>query len=174
MAAPGFTIPSRLARPATISASSAEARRRVIHLYRDWYRAVRPPTFLVLMNIRSNLSLFQQGPEVVSMYSLDVSPAYFRHAIRQRFERNRHVTDKRAIDVLLLKSKQDYQETMNLWKLTDHVASILLEQPKGQQREGRTFLQRFYEGKSFNFVYYLYFRTNIFFVLAHPKFPPLF
>ena len=73
-----------------------------------------------------------------------MSPAYVRHAVRQRFERNRNVTDQRAIDVLLLKGRQDYQETMNCWKQTDHVLGILL-QP--QDRPRRTFLQKFYEGE---------------------------
>ena len=78
------------------------------------------------------------------MYALGVSPAYVRHALRQRFERQRHVTDSRAIDVLLLKGRQDYQETMNCWKQTDHVVGILLEP---QDRPQRTFLQKFYEGE---------------------------
>jgi len=78
------------------------------------------------------------------LYALSVSPAYVRHRIRQRFEKNRHVTDPRAIDVLVLKGRQDYQETMNCWKQTDHVLGILLE---SQDRPKRTFLQKFYEGR---------------------------
>ena len=35
------TIPARLARTAQISSSPQEARRRVLKLYRDWYRGVR-------------------------------------------------------------------------------------------------------------------------------------
>jgi NADH dehydrogenase (ubiquinone) 1 alpha subcomplex subunit 6 len=68
-----------------------------------------------------------------------------RHAIRQKFEKNRYVTDRRAIDVLIHKSRQDYQETMNLWKQNDHVLGILLadEEPKAP----KTFLQKFYEGE---------------------------
>jgi NADH dehydrogenase (ubiquinone) 1 alpha subcomplex subunit 6 len=55
------------------------------------------------------------------------------------------VTDPRAIDVLLLKGRQDYQETMNCWKQTDHVLGILLE---SKDRPNQTFLQKFYEGES--------------------------
>jgi len=76
---------------------------------------------------------------------------YVRHAIRQRFERNRNVTDPRAIDVLLLKGRQDFQETMNVWKQTDHVVGILL-QP--QDRPQGTFLQNFYEGECTPFSLY--------------------
>jgi len=117
------TIPSRLATLTRTSPSATEARKRALSLYRDWYRS---------------------APEIVALYTLNVPPAYVRHAIRQRFERNRNVTDPRAIDVLLLKGRQDFQETMNVWKQTDHVAGILL-QP--QDRPRRTFLQKFYEGR---------------------------
>ncbi|KAJ3564335.1 hypothetical protein NP233_g8359 [Leucocoprinus birnbaumii] len=118
------TIPARLARSAKTSTASSEARRRVLELYRDWYRS---------------------APEICSLYALNVSPAFVRHAIRQKFEKNRYVTDPRAIDVLIHKSRQDYQETMNLWKQNDHVLGILLadEGPK----PSKTFLQKFYEGR---------------------------
>ncbi|KAF9481592.1 hypothetical protein BDN70DRAFT_803054 [Pholiota conissans] len=117
------TIPSRLATLARTSAGPVESRGRALKLYRDWYRS---------------------APEIVAIYALSVSPAYVRHAVRQRFERNRNVTDQRAIDVLLLKGRQDYQETMNCWKQTDHILGILLEP---QDRPRRTFLQKFYEGR---------------------------
>jgi hypothetical protein len=97
------------------------------------------------------LSSFQ-APEICSLYSLNVSPAFVRHRIRARFERNRNVTDLRAINVLLLKSRQDYQETMNVWKLPDHVLGILL---KDDTRPQRTFLQKFYEGECFALSYFL-------------------
>ncbi|KAH9921127.1 NADH-ubiquinone oxidoreductase Complex1 subunit [Fomitopsis serialis] len=117
------TIPARLARPAARSASPQEARKRVIQLYRDWYRG---------------------APEIIPLYAIPVSAQYFRHCIRRKFEENRYVTDPRVIDVLLLKGRQEYQETMNLWKQTDHVMGILLEDRKRPQR---TFLQKFYEGR---------------------------
>ncbi|KAF8637111.1 hypothetical protein AX17_003015 [Amanita inopinata Kibby_2008] len=117
------TIPARLARPSRISSGAAEARQRAIQLYRDWYRS---------------------APEIVALYTLSVSPAYVRHCIRERFEKNRYVTDQRAIDVLLLKGRQEYQETMNVWKQRDHVEGILLVP---QSKPQKTFLQKFYEGR---------------------------
>ncbi|KAG6374136.1 NdufA6 NADH-ubiquinone oxidoreductase 14.8 kDa subunit [Boletus reticuloceps] len=106
-----------------MSSSSEEARRRVIDLYRGWVRA---------------------APEIVSLYAIPVTPAYVRHCIRQKFEANRHVTDPRAIEVLIHKNRQDLQETLNCWKQTDHVMGILL---KANERPQRTFLQRFFEGR---------------------------
>ncbi|EED78569.1 predicted protein [Postia placenta Mad-698-R] len=117
------TIPARLARTAQISANPAQARQRVIQLYRDWYRG---------------------APEMVSLYAIPVSVQYFRQCIRRKFEENRYVTDQRVVDVLLLKGRQEYQETINLWKQTDHVMGILLET---QSRPPRPFLQKFYEGR---------------------------
>ncbi|KAJ7058007.1 NdufA6 NADH-ubiquinone oxidoreductase 14.8 kDa subunit [Mycena amicta] len=123
MANAAVAIPSRLAQVTRASTSPADARARVIQMYRDWYRA---------------------APEVVNQYYLDASPTQLRHAIRLRFEANRSLTDVRAIDVLLLKSRQEYQETMNMWKQPDHIYGIML-QPK--ERPSRTFLQKFYEGR---------------------------
>ncbi|KAK7056444.1 ndufa6 NADH-ubiquinone oxidoreductase subunit [Paramarasmius palmivorus] len=120
--ASAFTIPSRFARVASRSGSPEEARKRVIQLYREWYRA---------------------APEIVSIYSLNMTPAYVRHQIRKRFERNRYVTDQRAIDVLILKSWQEFQETINIWKMPDHINAFLAEKDRPQ----RTFLQKFYEGR---------------------------
>ncbi|KAM6493274.1 hypothetical protein JOM56_011408, partial [Amanita muscaria] len=94
-------------------------------------------------------NVLQQAPEIVQLYALNVSPAYVRHCIRERFEANRYVTDQRAIDVLLLKWRQEYQETVNCWKQRDHVEGILLAP---QHRPQRSFLQKFYEGK-FGFLF---------------------
>ncbi|TFY77024.1 hypothetical protein EWM64_g6988 [Hericium alpestre] len=119
------TIPARLARPTTTSSGPEQARKKVLQLYRDWYRA---------------------GPEVVTLYALNVPPAVIRHAVRREFERNRYVSDLKVIDVLALKGRQEYQETMNCWKQEPHILGMLLE-PPFRDRPQRTFLQKFYEGR---------------------------
>lgn len=139
------TIPARLAQVARVSSSRAEARLRVIDLYRAWIRAVRtPPTEASFSHptlTETNNSF--KAPEICSLYALNVTPRYVRHCIRQKFEHNRYVTDQRAIEVLLLKGQQELQETLNCWKQTDHIYGILLKSP---ERPQRTFLQKFYEG----------------------------
>jgi len=80
---------------------------------------------------------------MVTLYAIPATPSYVRRCIRQKFEANRHVTDPRAIDVLIHKSRQDLQETLNCWKQTDHVLGILL---KVEERPQRSFLQKFFEG----------------------------
>ncbi|EIN05267.1 hypothetical protein PUNSTDRAFT_128041 [Punctularia strigosozonata HHB-11173 SS5] len=117
------TIPARLAQTTRTSSSPQEARRRVVELYRLWYRS---------------------APEICTLYALDVSPTYVRRAIRAQFEQNRHVSDPKVIDVLLLKGRQEYQETVNCWKMPDQLLGILLN-PRA--RTQKTFMQKFLEGR---------------------------
>ncbi|KAI0313480.1 NADH-ubiquinone oxidoreductase Complex1 subunit [Amylostereum chailletii] len=117
------TIPARFARTVKTSGDPATARQRVIQLYRDWYRS---------------------APELCTLFALNVPASYIRSQIRQRFEQNRHVTDPKVIDVLILKGRQEFQETMNCWKQEPHILGILLE---NQHRPQRSFLEKFYEGR---------------------------
>jgi NADH dehydrogenase (ubiquinone) 1 alpha subcomplex subunit 6 len=128
------TIPARLAQKTRVSSSPAEAKQRVIQLYREWYRA---------------------APELCTIYTLPIPVSQLRHSIRANFERNRYVTDSKAIEVLLLKSRQDYQEAMNQWKTPDHVMGILTNVDRERANEAlsrRTFLQKFYDGRDGNAV----------------------
>lgn len=53
---------------------------------------------------------------MVEVYQLNLSVFDLRTKIREQFAKNQHVTDLRVIDILLLKGRQEYQETMNIWK----------------------------------------------------------
>ncbi|KAI0287879.1 NdufA6 NADH-ubiquinone oxidoreductase 14.8 kDa subunit [Russula brevipes] len=117
------TIPTRLARAATVSTGSAHQRTRVLDLYREWIRGVRT--------------------EICTLYCLDVPPSAVRAVIRQRFEKNRYVSDAKVIDVLIHKSRQEYQETVNFWKQEPHVLGPFLG---NRERPHRTFMQKFLEG----------------------------
>ncbi|KAG2151116.1 NdufA6 NADH-ubiquinone oxidoreductase 14.8 kDa subunit [Suillus bovinus] len=137
------TIPSRLAQMTRVSSNRGEARLRAIDLYRAWVRAVRVlPTELAFHPTLTERSF--KAPEICSIYALNITPNYLRQSIRQKFEENRHVTDQRAIEVLLLKGQQELQETLNCWKQPDHIYGIMLQ---NRQRPQRTFLQKFYEGR---------------------------
>jgi NADH dehydrogenase (ubiquinone) 1 alpha subcomplex subunit 6 len=98
--------------------------------------------------LTETIFLTTKAPEICSIYALNVTPSQLRYSIRQKFEQNRHVTDQRAIEVLLLKGQQELQETLNCWKQPDHIYGIMLQ---NNQRPHRTFLQKFYEGE-FHFV----------------------
>jgi NADH dehydrogenase (ubiquinone) 1 alpha subcomplex subunit 6 len=72
-----------------------------------------------------------------------------RTRIREQFERNRHITDPRVIDVLLIKSHQDWQETINCWKMESHMLQMVMDD---YNRPPRTFLEKFFEGAA-NFIF---------------------
>lgn len=94
------TIPSRLARLTQSSPSWDVARSRSRSLYRMWYRS---------------------APEICQLYALNMPPHAIRAKVREEFERNAHVDDIKAVDILLLKGYQEYQETLNCWKMDSHL-----------------------------------------------------
>jgi len=109
------TIPSRLARPAFKSVDRRQQAFRVRELYRDWYRSVGHPN-LRIPPFRLNIAILPpQAPEMCALYALNVSPTTVRRAIRQQFDQNLHIEDPNAIERLILKGRQSYQETMNCW-----------------------------------------------------------
>ncbi|GAA6063498.1 hypothetical protein JCM10212_004457 [Sporobolomyces blumeae] len=115
------TIPSRLARLTTSSGSWPVAQARSRSLYRQWYRS---------------------APEIVQLYALNI-PAYtIRAKVREMFEKNSNVTDPEAVDILLLKGYQEYQETINCWKMESHVMRFFAEEELPARPN--TFLESFY------------------------------
>ncbi|KAF9516656.1 hypothetical protein BS47DRAFT_1327169 [Hydnum rufescens UP504] len=117
------TIPSRLAQATRSSTSLAHAKQRSRALYREWYRT---------------------APDVVEMYGLNVPPSLIRARIRERFEHNQHIQDPNVLDILLLKGRQELQETLNVWKQEPHILGVLLAD---KQRPQQTFMQKFLEGR---------------------------
>lgn len=54
------------------------------------------------------------APEIVQLYALNI-PAYtIRAKVRELFEKNSNVSDPEAVDILLLKGYQEFQEVMSL------------------------------------------------------------
>ena len=94
------TIPARLARLTQSSPTWDVARQRSRSLYRMWYRS---------------------APEICQLYALNIPAHAIRAKVREEFEKNRHVDDIKAVDVLLLKGYQEYQETLNCWKMDSHL-----------------------------------------------------
>ena len=64
-----------------------------------------------------------QAPQIVSLYALNISPSMIRVKKRADFERHREISDLNVIDMLIFKSRQEYQETMNCWKTEVRVYS---------------------------------------------------
>ncbi|MCP6116954.1 NADH dehydrogenase [ubiquinone] 1 alpha subcomplex subunit 6, partial [Klebsiella pneumoniae] len=69
-----------------LSSSHAEARNRVLSLYKAWYRQI---------------------PYIVKDYDIPKSEAQCREKLKELFIKNKHVTDIRVIDMLVIKGQME-------------------------------------------------------------------
>ncbi|KAJ1845626.1 ndufa6 NADH-ubiquinone oxidoreductase subunit [Coemansia sp. RSA 486] len=106
------------------STSLADARQRVIRLYRLWQKNV---------------------PQIMIDYHLCMPQSVVRAKIRENFEKNRYVSNARTIDVLLLKGQMDFDETLNVWKQYSHVLRYFDANEKDPQPT--KYLDKFIEGR---------------------------
>lgn len=102
-----------------LSADNEEAKKRVLNLYKLWYRQV---------------------PYVVTDYDVPITNKQCHERVRGEFEKNRHLTDMRAIDVLVIKGQMELIETAEIWKQRSHVMAYFEEQKKKGD-----FLSEFYK-----------------------------
>ncbi|KAJ1730640.1 ndufa6 NADH-ubiquinone oxidoreductase subunit [Coemansia sp. BCRC 34490] len=107
------------------STSLADARTRALQLYRTWQKGV---------------------PKYMIDYHLCMPQSVVRAKIREEFEKNRFVSDPRAIDVLLLKGRMEYEETYNVWKQYSHVLRYFDSNEGAAEPTG--FVDRFIEGRA--------------------------
>lgn len=105
-----------------LSADSTEARRRVINLYKAWYRQI---------------------PYICQEYHVPLTPEKCRQKLREEFYKNKHITDVRVIDMLCVKGQQDLVETKNIWKQMNHVMAYFKDTHNPKPRD---FLSKFYDG----------------------------
>ncbi|KAJ4353893.1 uncharacterized protein N0V89_005623 [Didymosphaeria variabile] len=119
--------PTYLAQRTRSSVNWTDAKKRVLHSYRDWLRS---------------------APEIQNMYTLSMPISQLRTKMRQEFERHRYVNQLRTVDVLLFNSHQEYQETLNYWKQLSHVLKYFRTEEEPKARLPSNFINGFLEGRN--------------------------
>lgn len=76
-------------------------------------------------------------------YHLEVTQKMLKDKLREQFEKNRHVTDIRVIDMLCIKGQQDLEETNQVWKQANHIMAYFKETHNPKPTD---FLSKFYDG----------------------------
>jgi len=107
-----------------LSADNAEARKRVLNLYKAWYRHI---------------------PYMVLEYDLPKNEAQCRAKMREEFEKNRFVKDVRVIDLLVIKGQMELVDTVKRFKQKGHVMAYFKTtiDPKPDD-----FLSKFFTGSA--------------------------
>ncbi|CAN7948504.1 unnamed protein product, partial [Ixodes pacificus] len=114
-----------------LSLDQGEARRRVLNLYKAWYR---------------------QMPSIVKMYDIPVTAEQGRTKLRQEFLRNKHVRDIRSIDLLLfccwipspLQGQMELVETLKIFKQKSHVMAFFKDTVEPKPAD---FMSKFLSGQ---------------------------
>ncbi|GAB6025978.1 hypothetical protein CHUAL_011947 [Chamberlinius hualienensis] len=106
-----------------LSVDRAEAKRRVINLYKAWYRQI---------------------PLTVFRMDANVTVPNARQKLREIFEKNRNVTDIRTIDMLVIKGQMELMETAKVWKQPCHFLTYMKETVEPKPAD---FLSKFFAGQ---------------------------
>ncbi|XP_031631147.1 NADH dehydrogenase [ubiquinone] 1 alpha subcomplex subunit 6-like [Contarinia nasturtii] len=105
------------------STSKAEARRRVIKLYKTWYRQI---------------------PHIVDDYNLPQTTSQCRSKLHDEFMKQKYLTDIRLIDTLAIKKQLELKEICFMEKDRSH----LLNYWKNEKGETPQFLAKFLVGQN--------------------------
>lgn len=105
-----------------LSLDKTEAKRRVFHLYKAWFRQI---------------------PYMVLEHDVPITVEAGRKKLRELFEKNRHVTDIRTIDMLVIKGQMELVEVVKHWKQPCHIMTWFKETVPDKPQD---FLSKFFAG----------------------------
>ncbi|XP_058465731.1 NADH dehydrogenase [ubiquinone] 1 alpha subcomplex subunit 6 [Malaya genurostris] len=105
-----------------LSADREEARKRVLNLYKAWYRQI---------------------PYIVMDYDIPKSVEQCREKLREEFLKQQNVTDIRVIDMLVIKGQMELKESVAIWKQKGHIMRYWQESCEPKPTD---FLSKFLSG----------------------------
>lgn len=107
-----------------LSLDKKEARRRVLNLYRAWYR---------------------QTPYILHETDLQINVKQMRSKVRELILANKDITDIRVIDMMVIRGQMELNDTVNKFKSQCHVLAYFNESDNPPPKD---FLSKFLAGKS--------------------------
>ncbi|XP_050680847.1 NADH dehydrogenase [ubiquinone] 1 alpha subcomplex subunit 6 [Leptidea sinapis] len=115
-------VGSKTVRP-VLSLDNAEAKSRVLSLYKAWYRQI---------------------PYIVRDYDIPKSEENCRAKLKELFMQNKDVTDVRVIDMLVIKGQMELKETVHIWKQKGHIMTYFKPTIEAKPKD---FLSKFFSGQ---------------------------
>ncbi|XP_019879621.1 NADH dehydrogenase [ubiquinone] 1 alpha subcomplex subunit 6 [Aethina tumida] len=106
-----------------LSLDKEEARKRVLSLYKAWYR---------------------QLPYIVRSYDVPKNVEQCRDKLREQFTKYGQVKDVRVVDMLVIKGQMELKEVVNVWKQKGHIMSYFKDTVEPKPKD---FLSKFLNGK---------------------------
>lgn len=113
-----------------LSSDNAEARKRVLNLYKAWYRQIPliglyglydGPVYMICVVGCLVDGLFCCFFFSVMEYDIPKDEAQCRAKLREEFSKNKNVKDIRVIDMLVVKGQMELVETVQMWKQKGHL-----------------------------------------------------
>lgn len=150
MASSGSRIVVRKVKP-LLSLDRTEAKKRVINLYKAWYRQAPfigsfnfypRSIFKIIALVFASLLIFLFNFSVLD-YISPLTTKQIRQKIKDEFKKNAHVTDIRVIDMLVIKGQMELQETVKNWKQN---CTIMYPFQDTANKKPSDFLSKFLQG----------------------------